>query len=190
MSLFQSKFDIVSVDNPVALAALAQVLEVGNIGPASNLYTGSGSPNDFSGGTPLQGGVSMLPGTIVLIGPDGKAILGDAPILATYDDSHVPVLPFVTIDGNTDYSGKFVRKITVFQGGFTMVTDQFSLDTKGDGSEAGTFIPGHPVTFLGGKVIPRSGTSALRQIYGFVGPDGLNQAAGILQVIVPQGASF
>jgi hypothetical protein len=181
MSLFHSKFDVVSVDNPLALAALAQVLELGNLGPASGLYSGAGTPNDFSGGTPLQGAVSLLPGTVVLIGPDGRALLADAPLLSAYDADHVPVLPWVTLDGNTDYSGKYVRKITVLQGGFTMVTDMISTDTKGDGSEAGTFVPGHPVTFLGGKVIPRSGASALRQIYGFVGPNGFDPA---------QGASF
>jgi hypothetical protein len=191
MSLLNSKFDITSVESPLAVAALAQVLEVA-VGPASGLYTGADVPNNFMGGTPLPGANLLVPGTIVMMDAAGKAVKAEAPLLfvegAAGNGKEIdavldPVMPFVTIDGNTDYSGSFVRKLTVFQGGFTMQTDQ--LDAT-----AGTFDIGKPVTFSAGKVVPRKGAHAGKQIYGFVGPAGHDTVSQTLQVIVPQGASY
>ena len=164
MSLLNSKFDIVSVDNPLALAALAQVLEVLN------------PPALGTNGTPVPG--SIPPGSIVMMDSStGKAVLASTPDISQAVDR---VLPFVTIDGNTDYSGSFVEKLTVLHGGFTMSTDQFTV--------AG-FTPGAPVTFISGLVTLMSDRTK-QQLFGFVGPAGYDAVNGVLQVIVPQGAGF
>lgn len=154
MSLLNSKFDIVSVDNPVALASLAQVLPVDS------------PPSLGVNGTP-QAGV-IPPGAIVVMNSAGKAVLG-----STGAD---PQLAFVTVDGNMDYSGAFVQKLTCLHGGVTIKTDQFV---------AGAFLPGLPVSFSLGKVKLRA---AGEQIIGFVGPGGLDAVEGVLEVILPQGA--
>lgn len=200
MSILNSKFDIQSVDNPLAVAALAQVLEVYSVAGASDLYSGTG----FEGGTPQTPDADkLLPGTVVTMKDTGEAEKATLPLTFVegaagngkeLDAAAVPKMPFVTIDGNTDYSGRFVRKITVFHGGFTMVTDQYTTDasTAQDGSDpqAASFKPGYPVTVVKGKIVPRAGASALRQIYGFVGPAGLDAVNGVLQVIVPQGVGI
>ena len=162
MSLLNSKFDIVSVDNPLAVAALAQVLEVDN------------PPAIGVNGTPTPG--TIPPGAIVMMNSSGKAVLATSinPLAA------LPVLPFVTIDGNMDYSGAFVQKLTVFAGGYTMKTDQYTN---------AAFLPGLPVTFAAGKVVLMViGDLGIKQVFGFVGPGGLDTVEGVLEVIVPQGA--
>lgn len=162
MSLLNSKFDIVSVDNPLAVSALAQVLEVDN------------PPALGSNGTPQPG--TIPPGAIVKMNTSGKAVLATTPALGT--PGTMPVLPFVTIDGNMDFSGSFVQKLTVFAGGYTMNTDQYNVTS---------YTPGAPVTFDTGKVRP---AVAGDQLFGFVGPAGLDSVEGVLQVIVPQGAGL
>ena len=161
MSLLASKFDIVSVDNPVALAALAQVLAV----PGGETFN--------SQGTPVAG--TIPPGAIVTM----DTTTGQA-VLATTGDVTTRLnvkMVFVTIDGNQDFSGSFVQKITVLQGGFTMLTDQY---------DAGAYTPGLPVTFNAGKIHLAGATD---QFIGVVGPAGLDAVNGVLQVIVPQGLS-
>lgn len=167
MSLLNSKFDIVSVDNPMALAAIAQVLAVNNP-PALGVN-----------GTPVAGVIP--PGAVIEMNSTGKAVLADAidvvatPLLAK--------MAFVTLDGNTDLSGAFVQKLTVLAGGFTMLTDQFV---------AGAYLPGKQVSYgaggNAGKVILR--TAATQPLFGVVGPDGLDSVNGTLQVIVPQHAGL
>jgi len=163
MSLLNSKFDIVSVDNPLALAALAQVLE---------------SPTGMTlgvNGTPVAGDIPA--GAIVTINPaNGKAALATTAADATTVALNRQ-LAFVVIDGDTDYSGAFVKKLTVLHGGFTMETDQF------DGAIGG-FTAGLPVTFDAGKI--RLAIEG-EQILGFVGPNGGNTVSNVVQVIVPQG---
>ena len=165
MSLLNSKFDIVSVDNPVAVAALAQVLEVNTL------------PNPLfnDNGTPQPG--TIAPGMIVKMDTTtGKAVLATTPDISA---AH-KVLPFVVIEGNTDYAGSFVQKLTVLHGGFTMKTDQY---------DAGAYTPGLPVTFNAGKVALLA-NRATEQLLGFVGPAGLDTVNNVLEVIVPQGAGI
>jgi hypothetical protein len=164
MSLLNSKFDIVSVDNPLALAALAQVLE---------------SPAGMTlgiNGTPVAGTIPA--GAIVTIDSNGKAALAstnvDARVIANRQ------LVFVAIDGDQDYSGSFVKKLTDLHGGYTMETDQL---TPG----LGRYAKGAPVTFSAGKVKPHE---ANEQIFGFVGPAGADSVKGIVQIIVPQGCGI
>lgn len=156
MSMLNSKFDIVSVDNPVALASLAQVLPVDSP-PALGLN-----------GTPQPG--TIPPGAIVVMNSSGKAVLGTA--------AADPQLVFVTVDGNMDFSGSFVQKLTCLHGGVTIKTDQFL---------AGAYQPGLAVSFSAGKIKLKV---AGEQIIGFVGPGGLNSVDGVLEVILPQGAGF
>lgn len=182
MSILSSQFDITSIDNPMAYAALAQVLKIDMTGATS--VDAQGTPTYAN----LAAGLQFPPGTIVMINTTagsglGTAIKGDAQVM--YDgtglrtDANQPRMFFVTIDGNVDYSGSFVEKLSVLQGGFTMKTDQYV---------AGTYTPGKPVTVVGGKIAPREGATNPRyQIYGFVGPAGLDATAGVLEVIVPQG---
>jgi hypothetical protein len=163
--LINSKFDIVSVDNPVALAALAQILTVDD------------PPGLSSEGTPLAG--EFPPGAIVEMNEDGKAVLATSPANVTADMALKKLL-FVTIDGNTGFSGAFAQRLTVLAGGFTMLTDQF---------ETGTYVPGAPVAVDEGKIVAMESPSTV-QVYGFVGPAGLDATNGVLQVIVPQGAGL
>jgi len=167
MSLLNSKFDIVSVDNPMALAAIAQVLAVDSP-PALGIN-----------GTPQPGVIP--PGAIIEMNSTGKAVLASA-----VDVVAAPLtakMAFVTLDGNTDLSGAFVQKLTVLAGGFTMLTDQFV---------AGAYVPGAQVSYgsggNAGKVILR--TAVTQPLLGVVGPAGLDSVNGVLQVIVPQGAGF
>jgi hypothetical protein len=169
MSLLNSKFDIVSVDNPMALAAIAQVLKVNN------------PPAIGSNGTPQPGVIP--PGAIIEMNSAGEAVLA-----AAVDIVAAPLtakLAFVTLDGNTDLSGSFVQKLTVLAGGFTMLTDQFVSGPA--------FLPGSQVSYgpagaTAGKVVAR--TVATQPLLGVVGPAGLNSVTGVLQVIVPQGAGL
>jgi hypothetical protein len=161
MSILNSKFDIVSVDNPVALAALAQVLTV------------PGGMTLNSEGTPLAGTIPA--GAIVTQDTDGTAILATTGDVAAARLNAKMV--FVAIDGNKDFSGSFVQKLTVLQGGFTMLTDQYA---------AGAYGPGKPVSFAAGKITLAGATD---QFIGVVGPAGLDSVNGVLQVIVPQGLS-
>lgn len=167
MSLLNSKFDIVSVDNPMALAAIAQVLKVNNP-PALGVN-----------GTPTAGVIP--PGAIIEMNAAGEAVLADA-----VDVVAAPLnakMAFVTLDGNKDYSGSWVQKLTVLHGGFTMLTDQFV---------AGAYAPGKQVSYgagaNAGKVILR--TAATQPLLGVVGPGGLDTIEGVLQVIVHQGAGL
>lgn len=163
MSLLNSKFDIVSVDNPVALAAIAQVLPVA-VPPSPALNTN---------GTPVAGVIP--PGAMVVMNTNGKAVLA-----TTLDLSMVePQLVFVTIDGNTDFSGAFVQKLTVLHGGVTIKTDQFDV---------GAYQPGLPVTVNAGKIKLKTGANEQR--VGFVGPAGLDSVEGVLEVILTQGAGI
>lgn len=162
MSILNSKFDIVSVDNPVALAALAQVLTV------------PGGMTLNSEGTPIAGVIPA--GAIVTMDvADGTAVLATTGDVAAARLNAQMV--FVTIDGNKDFSGSFVQKLTVLQGGFTMLTDQY---------DAGAYAPGKPVSFNAGKIKLAGATD---QFIGVVGPAGLDAVNGVLQVIVPQGLS-
>lgn len=161
MSILNSKFDITSVDVPVALAALAQVLRV------------PGGMTLNSEGTPVAG---IIPaGAIVTMDTDGTAILASTGAMGTRLNAK---MVFVVIDGNKDYSGAFVQKLTVLHGGFTMQTDQFV---------AGAYVPGTLVSFANGKVTVAGATD---QFLGAVGPGGLDAVNGILEVIVPQGHGF
>jgi len=160
MSILNSKFDIVSVDNPVAVAALAQVLAV------------PGGMTLNSEGTPVAGTIPA--GAIVVMDTTtGEALLGTTgDVVASRLNAQ---MAFVAIDGNQDFTGSFVQKLTVLNGGFTMNTDQFV---------AGPYTPGVLVSFSAGKVTVAGATD---QIIGAVGPAGLDAINGVLQVIVPQG---
>ena len=181
MSILSSQFDIVSVDNQMALAALAQVLAVDTSAQSgSTLYSTTGTPV-----TPSA--IAFAPGTVVSMGTTGLAGAATATDLSAGSGyTNLPQMFFVTVDGNTDYSGRFVRKLTVLHGGFTMLTDQYST------VNGGSFTPGQPVTVISGLIVPRANGTAdysKFQIYGFVGPAGLDSVNGVLQVIVPQGVS-
>jgi hypothetical protein len=157
MSKLNSKFDITSVDNPMATAALAQVLDVAAAAALN------------SNGTPVAGAITA--GKVVKMDAAGKAVLATTTNVTTGD--LVPV--FVTIDGNDDYSGSFVWKLTVLQGGFTMVTDQF---------DAGTYTPGVLVSFNAGNIKVAATND---QVIGYVGPLGADATNGTVQIVVPQG---
>jgi len=163
MSILNSKFDIVSVDNPVSLAALAQILKV------------PGGMTLSSEGTPVAGVIPA--GAIVTM----DTTTGEALLATTGDVAAARLnakMVFVVIDGNKDFSGAFVQRLTVLHGGFTMLTDQY---------DAGAYTPGKYVSFNAGKVKLAGATD---QFMGVVGPAGLDAVNGVLQVIVPQGAGL
>ena len=170
MSLLNSAFDIVSVDNPVALAAIAIVLPVD-----SSILP---SPAFNTNGTPSQAG-TIPPGTVVTYNSSGNAILAttatDVTTAATRATNMLPT--FVVIDGNQDFSGSFTQKVTCLMGGFTMLTDQYN-------GTLSTFTPGKWVTFSSGKISVIA--TQTNQILGVVGPAGFDSVANTVQVIVPQ----
>jgi hypothetical protein len=166
MSLLNSKFDIVNVEHTIALASLAQVLPVTDVTWNAN-------------GTPIAG--TIPPGAVVMMDTTGSAVLAQSPDISAANRK----LIFITVDGNMDYSGSFVQKITVLHGGLTIETDQYTT---------GAYTPGLPVTF--GLSGPNAGKielmtdRATQQLLGFVGPAGLDSTRGVLQVIIPQGAGL
>lgn len=173
MSLLNSHFDIVSVDNPVALASLAQVLET------------STAVTYLPNGTPKPGDIA--PGAIVTMETTG-ASAGKAK-LATSESGAAPQLVFITVDGTQDFSGSFVRKLTVLHGGVTVETDQVT-------GAVGAFTKGAALSFVSGKLVPWS--DGLQRI-GFVGPKGAwtvkvsanaSEDIVVVQAILPQGCGI
>ncbi len=165
MTMLNSQFDVCSVDNPMAMSALAQTLAVDS------------PPGLDANGTPQAGVIPA--GTVVQMNSAGRAIPASTPDISAANR----VLPFVTIDGNVDFDGRFVEVLTVLHGGFTMWTDQFV---------AGAFTPGVPVTFgaTSAGMVELLTNRTTQQLLGFVGPAGLDTTTtpNRLQVIVPQGA--
>lgn len=167
MSILTSNFDIITHDPPEnAKAGLAMVLSV------------YGAPAPGAGGTPTAG--SIPAGSIIVMNANGLAILADNDDATT----HAPKLMFVTIDGDQDYDGSFVHKITCVQGGIEILTPQYVT---------ASYAPGAMLTC--GQA---SGTASVgkfraattgEQIYGVVGPLGLNSTKLVLDVIIPQGIS-
>jgi hypothetical protein len=167
MSILTSKFDIITHDPPeYAKAGLAMVLSV------------YGAPAVSSSGTPTAGTIPA--GSIVVMDSDGLAIPADNDDATT----HAPKLMFVTVDGDMDYDGSFVHKLTCIQGGIEILTDQYlsASYTPGDMLTCGQAS----ATACIGKF--RAAASG-EQIYGVVGPLGLNATTGVLDVIIPQGIS-
>lgn len=161
MSVFSSKFDLVTEESFAAPGAVAVMLDVARSGAS---YDGTG--------TWRPGGIAA--GTVVTIDSTGKAVK------ASQDDT-TPKLVLVVIDGTDTFSGAFTSKVTCLASGFQMKTDQFA--------GAVGFTKGAPVTFgttsdgTEGKVVP---WSSGKQVVGFVGKDGI--VDGQLHVIVlPRG---
>jgi hypothetical protein len=167
MSILTSNFDIITHDPPEnAKAGLAMVLSV------------YGAPAPGAGGTPTAG--SIPAGSIIVMNGNGLAILADNDDATT----HAPKLFFVTIDGDQDYDGSFVHKITCVQGGIEILTPQYLT---------ASYSPGAMLTC--GQASATACVGKFRaaatgeQIYGVVGPLGLNATKLVLDVIIPQGIS-
>ena len=162
MSLLNSLFDVQSVDNPMALASLAMNLPI------------SGGEVMDANGTPVAG--SFPPGAVVTINTDGTALLASTPNIS----SAAPLLTFITVDGNKDFSGSFVGMITCLHGGITIYTDQYV---------AGSYVPGAAVTFISGQIAPLTSASTQQRI-GFVGPAGFDSVNNAVQIMLPQGCGI
>ena len=175
MTKFASKFDVVTHDpHPNALAGLMVVLD-----PDPRTIP---SPPFNTEGTLLPG--IFEPGQIVMMDANGDAVLGVAPDTTTT----LPVLPFITVDGDWDLDGAAVHRLTCIQGGLEVQTEQYFPDVAG-------FVPGAPLTFgitAPGLFENKSGIGAINmQIYGYVGPRGEYAVDGVdvLDVIIPQGVN-
>jgi hypothetical protein len=153
MTQLSSKFDIISHDpHPAALASQMVVLAV------------AGAPGPAPSGTPTPGAITA--GTIVVMNASGEAIPADNDNAST----DAPCMMFVAIDGNVDYDGAFVHKITCMAGGGELEVENYV---------AAAYVPGEMLT---------CGHAATgEQIYGVVGPQGLDTVNNVLDVIVPQG---
>jgi hypothetical protein len=164
MSILTSGFDVITHD-PLehSKAGLALVLSV------------YGAPAPGSGGTPTAG--SIPAGSIIVMNANGLAILADNDAATT----HAPKLMFVTVDGDQDYDGSFVHKITCVQGGIEILTPQYAAAAYAPGA---MLTCGDTATSTVGKFRAAAGGE---QIYGVVGPLGLNATTGVLDVIIPQG---
>jgi hypothetical protein len=163
MTQLSSKFDIISHDpHPAALASQMVVLEVKN------------APAPAPSGTPTPG--TILPGTIVIMDPaDGKAIVADNADAKT----NAPCMFFVAIDGDVDYDGAFVHKLTAMAGGGELEVENYV---------AAVYQPGDMLTCGNGADAGKwRAAAAGEQIYGVVGPNGLDSVNNVLDVIVPQG---
>lgn len=164
MTQLSSKFDIISHDpHPAALASQMVVLAV------------AGAPGPAPSGTPTPGAITA--GTIVVMNASGEAIPADNDNAST----DAPCMMFVAIDGNVDYDGAFVHKITCMAGGGELEVENYV---------AAAYVPGEMLTcgHAGGSSIGQwRHAAAGEQIYGVVGPQGLDAINNVLDVIVPQG---
>jgi hypothetical protein len=168
MSILTSNFDIITHDPPEnAKAGLALVLSV------------YGAPAPGAGGTPTAG--SIPAGSIIVMNANGLAILADNDDATT----HAPKLFFVTIDGDQDYDGSFVHKITCVQGGIEILTPQYVSASYAPGAMLTCGQASGGTSTVGKFRAVASG----EQIYGVVGPLGLNATTAVLDVIIPQGIS-
>lgn len=172
MSLLNSQFDVISRDpHKNALAGLMVVLEVeGAQGPYYTLP---------AGGTPVPGVIPA--GAIVVMNTSGKAVLADNDAALT----NAPQMFFITVDGDMDYDGAFVHRLTCIQGG-----GEFLLDTGN--FVAAVYTPGDLLT-CGDTATTSTGmfraAASGEQIYGMVGPDGYDSVKGTLSIVIPQGIS-
>lgn len=157
MSIFSSKFDLVTEETHAAPTAFAVMLDVARSG-ASFSGTGTWNPGDLTAGS------------VVMIDSSGKAVPAVHPASGA-----APVMPLVVIDGTDTFSGAFTSKVTCLVSGFQMKTDQFVS------ADVSAFTKGAPVSFANGKVAKwESG----KQVLGFVGVDGYDSAKGQLHVVV------
>lgn len=170
MTILNSNFDIIGHDpHANARAGLMTVLDVeGFAGPYASLP---------ASGTPQPGDIPA--GAIVVMNASGNAVLADNDDALT----DAPCMLFVTVDGDQDYSGAFVGKLTCIQGGA-----EFQLDAEN--FVAGSYSPrdlltcGDAGTSSEGQF--RAATSG-EQIYGMVGQLGQDTTKNTLHVIIPQG---
>lgn len=170
MTILNSMFDIIGHDpHANARAGLLTILEVeGFAGPYASLP---------ASGTPQPGNIPA--GSIVVMNANGNAILADNDDALT----NAPSMLFVTIDGDQDYSGAFVGKLTCIQGGA-----EFQLDTEN--FRAAAYAPGDWLTCddaTAGVAGNFRAVAGGEQIYGMVGPLGYNATDDTLHVIIPQG---
>jgi hypothetical protein len=162
MTALNSVFDIITRDpHPNALASLMVILDVNS------------PPAVTDPGTPSPG--TTVPGMIVEMNVAGKLIPGDQAGHA----AATPKMYLVAVDGDVDYDGAFLHKVTCLEGGLEMKTDQYV---------AGVYNPGDPLTVDTGANVGKllKLTGAGEPLLGFVGPDGIN-SDGTLDVIMPQG---
>ena len=180
MTALESTFDIISHDpHPNARAGLMTVLDVeGAIGPY-----GAGAPYT---GTPVPG--SIYPGMIVVMNNAGNAeIANNNP--APPGNVAFPAMLFVAIDGDRDFDGAFVHRITCIQGGMEIVTDLYVPNPA--------LLPGVMLTCGDDVAAPPDYSGYFRiavkgeQIYGMVGSDGIDATVtpSTLHIIIPQGIS-
>lgn len=170
MTLLNSQFDVISHDpHPNARAGLMVVLPV----------EGAPSPYDSlpASGTPVAGDIP--PGACIMMNANGNAVKADNDDALT----DAPALLYITVDGDMDYDGAFVHKITCCQGG-----GEFQLDTNNFKTD--TYNPGDKLTCDDGT----TGTAgrfrkaaAGEAIYGIVGTDGHDTQKGTLRILIPQG---
>jgi len=169
MTLLNSQFDVISHDpHPNARAGLLVVLPV------------HGAPSPYSSlpasGTPVAGDID--PGMCIAMNNVGEAIPADQDLITP------PAILFITVDGDKDYDGAFVHKITCIQGGgeFRLDTNNFAVDTYAPGdvlTAQGTSDPGTP-----GKWRKAAAGEAM---YAIVGPGGADGTKGTLDILIPQG---
>jgi hypothetical protein len=166
MSNLNAKFDLITRDpHPNALASLMVVLDVKNPPPVT------------TPGTPAPGVIAA--GHIIMIdSATGKAVLGDKAGHA----AATPLMYMVAVDGDMDFDGAFLHRITCLEGGLEMKTEKYAI--------GGGLLPGQALTVgtgaQAGLLIPLTGAG--EPILGWVGSNGVN-SDGTLDVIMPQGRS-
>lgn len=163
MSNLNSHFDIVTRDpHSNALASLMVILDVASV---PTPIAPSGTPNPGTIG----------PGTIVMMDAAGEAVLGDSAAWSTA----TPIMYMVAVDGDMDYDGAFLHRLTCLEGGLEMNTEEYV---------PGVYTPGQPLTVgTVGTAGQLTGlTLAGEPLLAFVGPNGVN-SDGTLDVIMPQG---
>lgn len=169
MTLLNVAFDVVSHDpHANAKAALMVVFNVeGFAGPYASLP---------ASGTPQPG--NIFPGAIVVMNANGNCLLADNADALT----DAPALLFTAVDGDQDFDGAFVGKVTCLQGGM-----ELKLGTPN--YVPGAYTPGQKLTCDNTTPGKFRVAVATEQIYGIVGSRGLDAATSLLYVIVPAGIS-
>lgn len=170
MTILNSLFDVISHDpHTNAKASLMTILAVeGFAGPYASLP---------ASGTPVAGNIPA--GSIVVMNANGNAVAADNDNALT----DAPCMLFVTVDGDQDYGGAFVGKLTCLQGGA-----ELQLDTAN--FKAASYAPGDWLTCddAGTGTAGRfRAVASGEQIYGMVGSMGYDSSKDTLHVIIPQG---
>lgn len=177
MSILTDKFQMVTKDPlPGAYGGLWDVLVPREMYDASASGSGPGVPD--SAGTVEAG--TLLPGTLLMMDSTGSLVKAVSPNVS----SAMPVMIWVAMEGDVDYSASYAGMVTVVHGGMRVETTLFVAGSS--------YTPGVPLIAASGgdagKLDVKAAAGDHIQIVGYVGPNGVN-SDGVLDAYLVQGVT-